>query len=84
MLPEILISIYNSFQKYAELENKRIDEIEEVISYINQIMYYAFVKFENEIKADNDLIIAFEGILLTLIKLKDEKSAVLLDEFRIH
>ena len=47
-------------------------------------MYYSFVTFESDIKQDNDLIIAFEGILSILIQLNDEKSAVLLDEFRIH
>ena len=47
-------------------------------------MYFAYVNFESEIKADKELISSFEGILYLLIELKDEKSAVLLDEFRIH
>ena len=84
LLPEILIAIHCSFEKYVRLKNSRPDELEKIISYINQIMYYSFVNYECEIKGDNDLIIAFEGILLLLIELKDEKSAVLLDEFRVH
>lgn len=84
LLPEILISIYSSFKKYCESSNKRTDDLEKVIGFINQIMYFAYVNFESEIKADNELISSFEGILNLLIELNDEKSAVLLDEFRIH
>ncbi len=84
LLPEILIAIHYSFKKYVRLKKNRSDELEKIISFINQIMYYSFVNYESEIKGDNDLIVAFEGILLSLIELKDEKSAVLLDEFRIH
>jgi hypothetical protein len=47
-------------------------------------MYFAYVNFESEIKNDKELISSFEGILCLLIELKDGKSAVLLDEFRIH
>ena len=82
LLPEILISIYSSFKKYINLYGNRTNK--KMISPINKIMYYAFVNYENEIKNDNDLINAFEGILLLLIELKDETSAVLLDEFRVH
>lgn len=84
LLPEILISIYNSLKKYIELNNKEANKIENLTYCINRIMYYSFVKFESEIKGDLDLINAFEGILSLLIELKDEQAAVLLDEFRIH
>lgn len=84
LLPEILIGIYNSFNKYNESENKSVNKLEQIIDFINQIMYHAFVHCEEDIKGDTELINAFEGILLLLIKLKDEKAAVLLDEFRIH
>ena len=84
LLPEILISINNSFKKCFVLNWKRIEEKEKIINFINEIMYCAFVNYESEIKGDSDLITAFEGILLLLIELKDEKSAVLLDEFRTH
>ena len=84
LLPEILISLHTSFKKYCASKNKRIDDMGKVIGFINQIMYFAYVNFESEIKADFELISSFEGILYLLIELKDEKSAVLLDEFRIH
>lgn len=58
--------------------------MEKTIRFMNQIMYFAYVNFESEIKSDKELINSFEGILCLLIELKDEKSAVLLDEFRIH
>ncbi len=84
LLPEILISIHKSFEKYFILSSKRNDELKKIIEFINQIMYYSFVNFEREIKDKDELINAFEGILSILIELKDEKSAVLLDEFRVH
>ena len=84
LLPEILISLHSSFKKYCESKNKRISDMEKIISFMNRIMYFAYVNFESETKNDKELISSFEGILCLLIELKDEKSAVLLDEFRIH
>ena len=84
LLPEILISLHVSLKKYCEFTNKRISDMEKTIRFMNQIMYFAYVNFESEIKSDKELIRSFEGILCLLIELKDEKSAVLLDEFRIH
>lgn len=84
LLPEILISIYNSFKKLVELRGNRIRNLDKIMDFINQIIYYAYVNCESEIKGDSELINAFEGILSLLIELKDEKAAVLLDEFRIH
>ena len=46
--------------------------------------YFDEVFYPSEIKNDMELISSFEGILCLLIELKDKKSAVLLDEFRIH
>lgn len=84
LLPEILISICSSFEKYVKSDYKNENEIDKIKSFINQIVYYAFVNFEKEIKQDSDMIKSFEGILNILINYKDEVSAVLLDEFRIH
>ena len=84
LLPEILISLHASFKKYCESMNKCTSDMEKTIRLMNQIMYFAYVNFESEIKNDKELISSFEGILFLLIELKDEKSAVLLDEFRIH
>ena len=38
----------------------------------------------DEIKKDEKLINAYEDILLALTEIRNEKAAVLLDEFRIH
>ena len=40
--------------------------------------------FNEEIKADEELVNAYEGILEKLTTLNSEEAAVLLDEFRIH
>jgi len=42
------------------------------------------LNYEEKIKSDNDLIVAFENILEYQIGQGSEVSAVLLDEFRIH
>lgn len=84
LLPELLNSLNVSFKKYVQSNKKSNDKMQQIISFIDQVMYYSFVTFESEIKQDDDLIIAFEGILSILIQLNDEKSAVLLDEFRVH
>ncbi len=84
LLPELLGSLYVSFEKYVQSQKKSNDRMQQIISFIDQIMYYSFVTFESEIKKDDDLIFAFEGILSVLVELNDEKSAVLLDEFRVH
>ena len=51
---------------------------------ILSIIYKAFVNFSNEIKCDDQLTLAFESILETLIELNYENAAVILDEFRLH
>ena len=88
LLPEILISIQIAFKNYIiELKsNPQVDsnEINNIKAIINQIIYFAFINYEQEIKSDNELIDAYEGILQNLIDINDEKAAILLDEFRIH
>lgn len=87
LLPEILISIDNSFKKYFIEKNNIINNnIEsETLYSIKEIMFYSYVNYEKEIKKDNDLINSFESILQILIeKYNDPKAAILLDEFRIH
>ena len=43
-----------------------------------------FIFYSDEIKKDEKLINAYEDILLALTEIRNEKAAVLLDEFRIH
>ena len=44
----------------------------------------SFIFYSDEIKKDEKLINAYEDILLALTEIRNEKAAVLLDEFRIH
>ncbi len=37
-----------------------------------------------EIKKDNKLIEAYEGILSILVRMNNPRAAIILDEFRIH
>lgn len=48
------------------------------------IIISAFLKYNDQIKADIDLCHSYEGLLETLVFEHYEKAAVLLDEFRIH
>ena len=67
---------------YGSIKNKEVTKktvLRTILKWLNILANYS-----GEIKDDNDLIVAFEGILLSLIELKDEKSAGLLDEFIIH
>ena len=48
------------------------------------IILNSFIFYSDKIKRDEKLISAYEDILLSLIETKNEKAAVLLDEFRIH
>ena len=38
----------------------------------------------NEVKNDDKLTIAFEGVLQSLVELNNPKATVILDEFRVH
>lgn len=51
---------------------------------IDNIIITAFLKHNDQIKADVDLCQSYEGLLETLVFGHYEKAAVLLDEFRIH
>ena len=48
------------------------------------IILKSFIFYSDEIKKDEKLINAYEDILLALTEIRNEKAAVLLDEFRIH
>lgn len=48
------------------------------------IILKSFIFYSDEIKKDEQLINAYEDILLALTGIRNEKAAVLLDEFRIH
>lgn len=86
LMPEILISLNVCF------ESIRKDGFESVLkinhssakAVIDNIIITAFLKYNDQIKADIDLCHSYEGLLETLVFGHYEKAAVLLDEFRIH
>ena len=85
LLPEILISINNSFKiaKNNSLDTfRRNIEKENIIVKI--IILKAFLMYSDMIKQDDELTEAYENILKVLIELNYEEAAVLLDEFRVH
>lgn len=51
---------------------------------VDMIILKSFIFYSDEIKKDEKLINAYEDILLALTEIRNEKAAVLLDEFRIH
>jgi hypothetical protein len=84
LLPEILISIRNSFRDAKIESTKFARDIQERKSIVNMIILKSFVRCSDMIKLDQGLITAYEDILEILIDLNYEEAAVILDEFRVH
>jgi hypothetical protein len=84
LLPEILISISESFRN---AKNEMIvfrKSIKEQETIVQMIILKSFISYSDEIKQDQDIIDAYEEILEILIDLNYEQAAVILDGFRIH
>ena len=86
LMPEILISLNSCFEA---VRNDGFENVSKIInsaakSVIDKIIITAFLKYNDQIKADIDLCQSYEGLLETLVFGHYEKAAVLLDEFRIH
>lgn len=85
LLPEILLSTNKAFNEAMQGNKKAFEkDISEVQWIVDYLILKAFVYKSDEIKADNELTDAFEGVLLSMIELNNPKAAVILDEFRIH
>ena len=84
LLPEILISIRNSFQNAKSEVNKFKKSIREQEAIVQLIILKSFITYSDKIKQDQELIEAYEDILEILINLNYEQAAVILDDFRIH
>lgn len=85
LLPEILTSISSCFSK--AIRNSKEQFAKEIIDsqvIVDMIILKSFIFYSDEIKKDEKLINAYEDILLALTEIRNEKAAVLLDEFRIH
>lgn len=85
LLPEILISIGSCFTKAIRKSREQfIKEINDSQVIVDMIVLKAFIHYSDDIKKDEKLINAYEDILISLTETRNEKAAVLLDEFRIH
>ena len=85
LLPEILTSISSCFTKALKDDKEQfVKEIKYSQIIVDMIILNSFIFYSDKIKRDEKLISAYEDILLSLIETKNEKAAVLLDEFRIH
>ena len=85
LLPEILISISSCFTKAIRNNKEQFaKEIKDSQVIVDMIILKSFIFYSDEIKKDEKLINAYEDILLALTEIRNEKAAVLLDEFRIH
>ena len=85
LMPEILKSLGVCFKNtISQNEKYFFKTIQEAKPVVEKLILKAFVKYGDEIKKDEKLIEAYEDVLLALVKVRSEKAAVLLDEFRIH
>ena len=85
LLPEILISISSCFTKAIRNNKEQFaKDIKDSQVIVDMIILKSFIFYSDEIKKDEKLINAYENILLELTEIRNEKAAVLLDEFRIH
>ncbi len=84
LLPEILVSIRDSFQNAKSEVTKFRKSIKEQEMIVQLIILKSFTAYSDKIKQDQELIEAYEGILEILVNLNYEQAAVILDEFRIH
>ena len=86
LMPEILISLNVCFESIRKDGFKSVLKIinSSAKAVIDNIIITAFLKYNDQIKADIDLCHSYEGLLETLVFGHYEKAAVLLDEFRIH
>jgi hypothetical protein len=83
LLPHILPSIADTVAGFAATCFD-ISHLEYIRWILNHLILLAYLKFCDKIKQDSELTTAYERILETLIGLRFENAAVLLDEFRVH
>lgn len=64
--------------------NNLAKSIIEVQWILDMLVLKAFVYQSDDIKNDDELTRAFEGVLQSLVELDNPKAAVIMDEFRVH
>lgn len=83
LLPNILPAVADTLAEFvANFFNSSY--LEDTRWVLNHLILLAYLKFSDEIKQDADLTASYEKILETLINLRFENAAVLLDAFRVH
>ncbi len=83
LLPYVLPAIADTITEFTTnyFNESHLEDTRWILDYL---ILFAYLKFSDEIKQDAELTTAFEAILETLIGLRFENAAVLLDEFRVH
>ncbi len=84
LLPHVLPSVSATLQAYTREDLFDKDNFKEVEKLIDNFAVVAFLNYHDEIKQDEELSTSYENMLETLVDLRFENAAVLLDEFRIH
>ena len=83
LLPNILPSIATTVTEFTT-SYFNASHLEDTRWILNRLILLAYLKFSDKIKQDAELTTAYEKTLETLISLRLENAAVLLDEFRVH
>lgn len=83
LLPHILPAVADTITEFTTTYFNA-SHFEDTRSILDYLILLSYLKFSDEIKQDAELTTAYERILETLIGLRFENAAVLLDEFRVH
>ena len=83
LLPYILPAIATTIVEFTT-SHFNASHLENTRGMLEYLILLAYLKFSDEIKQDAELTTAYEKTLETLIGLRFENAAVLLDEFRVH
>lgn len=83
LLPYILPAVADTIAEFTAnfFDSSHLEDTRWILNYL---ILLAYLKFSDKIKQDDELTTAYEKILETLISLRFENAAVLLDEFRVH
>lgn len=85
LLPHILISLNEVFAEAIHEDKVKFAKFTTEVRWIlDMLVLKAFVYQSDDIKNDNELARAFEGVLQSMVELDNPKAAVISDEFRIH
>lgn len=84
LLPEVVVPLNISLKKLKRNLPRYDRKIKENEIIINEIITKLLLDFNDKIKSDKELTLAFEELLELLVEMDMEEAAVILDEFRVH